>query len=388
MKSIYLKSVAITLLLIVSSIVVAQDPFDVQAEIDACVDVGCQIDIPCGEFIIDQSVGLKMDNKTNILIKGCGMNGTTLKMVRTSPAADNAALLEMTNSRWITIQDLKFHFEDETDLHTYAVEVRNVKDLTFERVHFHAMESSGSTNIGSPMGLYVRGTSETVYISDSRFHASGYGLIFQDCTDCWVEGSWFGSMELANTRPPIALAQKRGVEAVRFVNNTFNMKSSNNVLTGLILSRSGVDTPGFNSQVIGNSFINIAGSSSGFDHEALRFYGYANALVSGNFFQCEVLGGCQRGIRFSNVTCGSNGSHLFGCNEMNMVVDNQFVDFVDDGVDCPIRLTDLNVEDPPIRNIIRGNVFSLSNTSLSGSDGICGDEVGNIVNNNNSFNQP
>lgn len=360
-----------------------------QNEINSCQPSSCVITLPCGEVIIDESVGLKIDNKTNLLVKGCGMNGTTLKMVRTSDSGgDNFALLELTNSRWVTFQDLKFHFEDTTDKGTFAVEVRNVKDLTFERVHFHAMEADDKPGIGHPIGLLIRGASETVYISDSRFHGSGKGLLIEDCQDCWVEGSWFGSIEITGRRPTIALAEKRGEDAVRFVNNTFNMTSSNNILTGLILSRKTDNEPGFNSQVIGNSFINIDSSSSGFDHEGLRFYGYANAIVTGNLFQCAENGGCQRGIRFANVDCGTAGSPLFGCNEMNLIANNQFVDFVDDGIDCPIKLTDLNVHAPPIRNIVRGNVFSLSNASAAGADGICGNESTNIVNNNNAFTQP
>ena len=309
------------------------------------------------------------------------MNGTTLELISTS---DGREMTKIKNSRWITLQDMKLHFEDDTSTATKAMEISGSRDVTLERIHFHA-ERPDTKSIGYPHGLLVRNSSSQIFISDSRFHSSGRGLVFQDCDDCWVSGSWFGSMEKSGINPSLVLAEKRGPGVVRFANNTFDLNSSASTMLALTLEREEVEPSvfegGVGAQVVGNSFVNIQDTSGGDKHYALRLYGYAGANISGNTFKCKEEGNCQWGIRFSNADCsGAN------CNERNLIVGNQFIDYTElpGDSDCAIWLSDTNANPDPVNNLVANNLVTIRDNGGS-NVGVCGNTSNNQVSGNAVF---
>ena len=389
--------------------------------INACPDKGmqsegCVIELACGEINLELEepnssgvisfLGVYIGGKNNMLIKGCGMNGTTLRYINSFSASEpepcnqsnscvgeKIELVTVKNSRWITLQDFKIHLEDTTDTSVKAMEISSSEDVTIERVHFHAEKISAAQpwhtvngfNVAFPQGLNVRGGSSKISISDSKFHASGKGLVFDSCMDCWVSGSWFGSMQNTGLQQTFVLAEKRGLEVTRFENNTFDMAQKYNQgnLMGLTLERLAADEPGSGAQIVGNSFINIGDSSSLLLYP-LRFYGYSEAVVSSNLFKCEEPSICQRAIRFSNASCDVDG-----CNQRNLIVNNQFVDFAEAGgsPDCAIWLSDSGTGNTdPSMNIVANNVINLRDLGSGAANaGVCGNVGGNNVYDNFTF---
>lgn len=305
-------------------------------------------------------------NRKNVHIKGCGMNGTRIQWM---PGSSNGELVRIADSRWVTLQDMKLRVAPSAHDNLDVVLLKGSRDVTFERVHLHQESRGFAMRV-----LELPGTiPKQIFFRDGRIHSLTVGLILGDCTDCWVSGSWFGTIP-GDPGGPKNLAQKRVGDGVRFVNNTFDLEDlpSQRVI-GLNFYRDQAsagdedDVEGETAQAVGNSFIHIGAESTGF-----RFYGYRNGIVSDNLFKCVSPGACSEGIRFQ-----SNGSGTVE-NRENLITGNQFVDFQEVGIECPIKLQDGS------DNVVEGNVFRLHSSSTT-QLGVCGDTANNVVGTNHPF---
>lgn len=347
--------------------------------------VGCHIVLPCGEWVDDlPGHQITINNRQNIRITGCGMNGTTVKF--TDPPAGGKLLVITGGSRWITIEDVKLEIDCSADCSgnaTFAGFVDNGSaDIMFERVHFHAADRSSSSAFAPFPGGLLLGTGATpverVTAHNCNFHATGYGLSSTKCEDCWFNASWFGPIT-DHSRPVYALANKATGFGVRFTNNTFDM--GGNVQSGLVLrsqtSPSVLHTAA-TAQIIGNSFVNLrdgwTGPGGSNAQLAIYMYGYNRANISNNLFACEPepnnaeYGCTANGIAFIAGTGNCGTSDV--CNEQNLMSGNVFDHVVDSGATCPIWFgasAALNRN-----NVIHGNVFELGSGSAAGANGICG----------------
>src|SRR5262249_10470927 len=120
-------------------------------------------------------------------------------------------------------------------------------------------------------------------------------------------------------------------DAIRLVNNSFDMSAVNLMEFGLRLDSLGSSTPGSGAQIIANTFYNLplAGTPV-----SLLISGYNDAIINANRFRCDVGSnnfGCS-GTLTSQTGCS-------GCNKRNIISNNVFDRFYDDASSsCPIYL--------------------------------------------------
>lgn len=375
-------------------------PSTIQANLDdpaVCPATGCHLILPCGTYLADGDAGnspqikIWIHNQQNVRITGCGMNGTTIKW---SGAPNSAGWLLLINgtSRWITIEDVRLEIECSGGC-TSGTQVAQVygpsADVTFERVHFHAMDPGGTMSSPFPTGLALSGDANggaggtparRINVYSSNLHATGYGLNSYYCDDCWFNGNWFGGMTgttgMPVSRASYALASKFRGLGVRFTNNTFDMGGSPAVQVGLYLrggSAAG-EFVGSTAQVIGNSFTNLQDSAPETNYQRPVFlYRYNRAIIEGNVFACpETDTGCTSyGVDFlAGVEVCPPGTI---CNQENLIANNMFDRLVDnDSTLCPVRLQPMASGPANTNNVVHGNIFRLGTGSTVGADGVCG----------------
>lgn len=351
---------------------------------------GCHLVLPCGlyeftstaTFPIHLKDGPQGEATQNVVISGCGMNGTRIRWIDPPNTGSSRLLMIDDASRWITLRDLVLDLQCNVGctLSTIAAAVDGgVKDVTFERVHFHAERATGGVTT-NPVALQIgiaAEAAERISAYGCRIHANGYGLSAVHCEDCWFDANWLGANLLSGGPPAYGLAQKKKGSGVRFTNNTFDM--AGDVRTGLYLRPGDAATTASTAQVLGNSFINLAEDNvTQGKQRAIWLYGYNRANISGNLFACETgVTACDSyaiaTTQALNCPAGDD------CNEHNLITDNVFERLVDDNVDgawtqCPVHFfggTGFNQN-----NVVRGNVFMLGTGSAAGSDGCCGPNVG------------
>jgi len=361
--------------------------------------VGCHIILPCGEWLADDGYGnpssikIWIRDKQNVRISGCGMNGTTIRWTPASSTVGWLLLINTTSAgatRWITIEDLKLEVDCPGGCAAgmnIAQVYGGVQDVAFERVHFHAKDSGTGTAINPwPSGLVVGGasggvtaTASRIHAYSSNFHATGYGLSFANCNDCWVSDSWFGPMTDV-ARPSYALANKQDGWGVRFTNNTFDL--GGDVSVGLYLRSDNPSNavPGQTAQVSDNSFVNIQDSVTGSGgpgtakQYAINVYKYSRANISHNLFSCPSTDpGCTGyGVGFLSFGSGCP-TGTASCNDENLIAGNVFDRIVDDGTVAQCAIPVRTFTNGNKKNVIASNVFKLGSGSAANANGICGE---------------
>jgi hypothetical protein len=212
---------------------------------------------------------------------------------------------------------------------------------------------------------------EGVYVTESKFETSGSGVDFQDCNDCWVEGSYLEDAPSACPvyKHPYTFLRKQQGEGVRFINNTLDMKPNSPLvqnMSGVLLvwHRTGsAFVASESAQVIGNAFTDMQNNTL---QRGIYLYGYNSAVISGNRFKCDpALPSCTTAVIHAVPSnCTTN------CDRKNVISNNNFDGFTQNSINCPILF------DPPSQdNLVTGNVFAIP-SKASGDDGVCGPNEG------------
>lgn len=379
----------------------------IQAAVNACAATGCTIQLDCGlgtDWTPPAGNGaskVSIGTHRNIRIQGCGIDATTLEWHATVSGGSNWFLQMFdvnpgaSSGGGITFADMTLNLEvicgngsqDCGTVGSVVNVVGGVENVRLERVHF--LSTLKGTNNGGgagtdnfPVGVRVVGSGtpekipESVYVFSSKFETSGGGVYFYECNDCWAEGSYFEDAPI--TTPPskhaLAYALKSVGEAVRLINNSFDMHPNTAGLTyGVLLwndvrGGAGHIQAGEGSQVIGNTFYDVQSSSNS---RPVVLYGYNDAVISGNRFKCDP----------TQAPCNTWGVETEGgcngpCNRRNVISNNVFDQFVDNGSACPILFKTPGGPDMTgsSQNLVIGNTFVVPS---AGSNGVCGPYEGN-----------
>jgi hypothetical protein len=379
----------------------------IQTAVNACSANGCTIQLDCGlgSDSSAASAGLarvSIGARHNIRIQGCGMDASTLEwhaslsngsnwfieMFDVNPGAGSAGSItfaDMTLNLDVTCGNGS---QDCGSVPAVVAVTGNVTDVKFERMHIKSTLKGTNTGGGSgsdnfPAGVKVTGNGGTpsvmpegIYVFSSKFETSGTGAYLAECDDCWVEGSYFEDAPVTSpsSKRALALVWKSVGEGVRVMNNTFDMHPNNptGLTYGLLLwndvrGGAGHILAGEGAQVIGNTFEDIPSSVNS---RAVVLYGYNDAVISGNRFRCDP----------SATPCATWGIETEGgcngpCNRRNILANNVFDQFVDNGTNCPIFFKTPNGPDMTgsSQNLVIGNMFVVP---TAGSNGVCGPNEG------------
>jgi hypothetical protein len=338
----------------------------------------CVIQLDCGAGTID-TTGVSSDtarvsfgSQKNVRIQGCGIDATTVEWDTTvSSSSANYEMFDINTPSsgtggGIVFQDMTLVLKSScTSCGAKGAIARvrgNVQNVKFERVHFVLGQGDSTMGVGFPAAVYAVSDGTTrpknVSVLSSKIETVGGGVNLFDCDECWVNGSYFEALSGAGVSP-YALAIVSHGDAIRLVNNSFDMAGTAPSTDGLRLDSLGSSTPGSGAQLIANTFYNLSITGT---PTALLIKGYNDAIINANRFRCDV-----GFLDFGCPPALSTQTGCSGCNKRNIISNNVFDRFYDDASSlCPIYMNGGDSQ-----GSIVGNMFVIY-AAGSGPTGVCG----------------
>ncbi len=152
---------------------------------------GDTVVIPAGQWVVNSTTGIKINNKSNLTIKGEGAGstsaGTRILGLRPDGAEQTSKGIPafvVTNATNVTLKDMTVYFGSRTDSGTVGVTLKNTVGAKLEGLY---IKEGGGAGIRLDPGTEASQVNKDTVIRDCHIERAGYGLHLRHAKNLLVE---------------------------------------------------------------------------------------------------------------------------------------------------------------------------------------------------------